>query len=238
MDLARISNSRGMRFFIVALLILSIAFLNHIGVLNMNTLLAEVRANSDSGWLILALILAQVVLYTFALTGSYALWLVAPVYTPVNATAILAIGGTLGAISAYYFSRKVSDKWVRRIEKTRTYRLLHEHDNFFMVFALRVLPGFPHAIISYSAGILDCRPTQFLAASLAGFTIKFYLYSDIVYHATDALAQKKSFDVASLSPLILLSAISLIGVYIRHRYWARPTLSRSTSVDQVDQNES
>jgi len=222
MDLAQINISRGMRFFLIAFLFLSVALLNHVGVLNMNTLLAEVRANSDSAWLILLLVLVQIVLYTFALTGSYALWLVAPVYAPINATAILAIGGALGAISAYYFSRKISDNWLRRIEKTRTYRLLHEHDNFFMVFALRVLPGFPHAIISYSAGILDCRPIHFLAASLAGFTIKFYLYSDIVYHATDAIAQKKAFDITSLSPLILLSALSLIGVYIRHRFWARP----------------
>jgi len=219
MELAQISFSRVMRYFLIALLFLAVAYLNHIGVLNMNTLLAEVRANSDSAWLILVLILVQIILYTFALGGSYALWLVAPVYTPVNATAILAIGGTLGAISAYYFSRKISDKWVQRIENSRTYQLLHEHNHFFTVFSMRVLPGFPHGLINYSAGILKCPPMHFVASSLAGFTIKFYLYSDIVYHATDAIAHKKSFDIAALSPLIILSVLSLIGVYIRHRFW-------------------
>jgi uncharacterized membrane protein YdjX (TVP38/TMEM64 family) len=222
MDLTRHGVSRSMQVLLVALLFLAIAYLNHTGVLKMDTLLAVVRANSGSTWLILALILAQIVLYTFALGGSYALWLVAPVYTPVNSTAILAISGTLGAVSAYYFSRKISDKWLQRIENSKTYRLLHEHNNFFTVFALRVLPGFPHGIISYSAGILKCQPSHFAAASLAGFTIKFYLYSDIVYHAADAIAHKKSFDIASLSPLILLSVLSLIGVYVRHRFWAKP----------------
>ena len=182
MDLAQISNSRGTRFFLVAFLILSIAFLNHVGVLNMNTLLTGVRANSGSGWLILALILVQIVLYTFALTGSYALWLVAPVYTPVHATAILSIGGTLGAISAYYFSRKISDRWVQRIENSRTYRLLHEHNHFFTVFSLRVLPGFPHALISYSAGFLKCPPMHFVAASLAGFTFHLFQQRQGCFH--------------------------------------------------------
>ena len=222
MDLTRNDISRGVRYFLIALLFLGVAYLNHIGVLNMNNLLAEVRANSDSAWLILALILAQVILYTFALGGSYALWLVAPVYTPVNATAILAIGGTLGAISAYYFSREISDKWVQRIENSRTYRLLQGHNHFFTVFSIRVLPGFPHGLINYSAGILKCPPMHFVASSLAGFAIKFYLYSDLVYHATDAIANKKSFDIAALSPLILLSALSLIGVYVRHRFWTKP----------------
>ena len=221
MDLTRNGISRGMRYFLIALLFLSVAYLNHIGVLNMNNLLSEVRANSDSAWLILVLILAQVILYTFALGGSYALWLVAPVYTPLVATTILGIGGTLGAISAYYFSRKISDKWVHRIENSRTYRLLQEHNHFFTVFSIRVLPGFPHGLISYSAGILKCPPMHFVASSLAGFAIKFYLYSDLVYHATDAIANKKSFDVAALSPLILLSALSLIGVYVRHKFWTR-----------------
>jgi len=222
MDPARPAISRGAKFLLVALILTTIVVLNQVGLLNMDRLLAEVRAYSDSGWLILALILAQVVLYTFALGGSYALWLVAPVYAPVGATAILAVSGTLGAITAYYFSKRVSDRWVRRIENSRTYRLLHEHNDFFMVFALRVLPGFPHGLISYSAGILDCRPLHFVSASLAGFTIKFYLYSNIVYHATDAIAKKKSFSIVSLSPLIILSALSLVAVYIRHRVSTKP----------------
>jgi uncharacterized membrane protein YdjX (TVP38/TMEM64 family) len=222
MEPTRPTVSRGLKFFLIALILVAVLVLNRIGLLNMNLLLAEVRAYSDSGWLILALILAQVILYTFALGGSYALWLVAPIYAPVSATAILAIGGTLGAISAYYFSQKISEKWVRRIESSRTYRLLHEHNDFFMVFALRVLPGFPHGLISFSAGILNCRPVHFISASLAGFAIKFFLYSNIVYDTADAIANKRSFDIVSLSPLIVLSALSLIAVYVRHRMSARP----------------
>ncbi|MGW8247492.1 MAG: TVP38/TMEM64 family protein [Acidiferrobacterales bacterium] len=217
MDPARPTFSRGFKFFLVALILVAVVILNQADLLDVNRLLTEVRANRDSGWLILALILAQVVLYTFALGGSYALWLVGPVYAPVGAAAILAIGGTLGAISAYYFSKKISDKWIRRIENSRTYRLLQEHNGFYMVFALRVLPGFPHGLISYSAGVLNCRPVYFILASLAGFAIKFYLYANIVYHTTDVIVNKQSFDILSLSPLIILSALSLITVYVRHR---------------------
>jgi len=209
---------RSVKYLLIAVILAAILELNHIGMLNIELLLAEVRLHNDSIWIIFALIIAQVVLYTFALTGSYALWLVAPVYAPLAATAILAIGGTLGAISAYYFSRKISDKWVRRIELSRAYRLIQNERQFLILFALRVLPGFPHGIISYSAGILNCRPAQFIIASLAGFTIKFYLYSTIVHKATDALSHKTSIELASLSPLIALSALSLIAVYIRHRF--------------------
>jgi uncharacterized membrane protein YdjX (TVP38/TMEM64 family) len=223
MEWNRLSASRTIRYLLIALVIVALVILNHVGWLNMNQLLAEVRENSDSVWLILALILAQVILYTFALGGSYALWLVAPVYVPFSATAILAIGGTLGAISAYYFSRKISEKWVHRIESSRTYRLLHAHNDFFMVFALRVLPGFPHGLISYSAGILKCRPFYFFSASLAGFTIKFYIYANLIYEATDVITKKRSFDIVSLSPLILLSVLSLIAMYILRRVSEKST---------------
>jgi len=209
-------------FLLVILILGAVVLLNHIGWLNMNSLLAEVRTHRDNWWLILALVVAQIILYTFALSGSYALWLVAPVYSPVVAAAILAIGGTLGAISAYYFSRKVSDRWTRRVENSRVYRLLQQHDNFFTIFALRVLPGFPHGLISYSAGILKCKPYQFAAASITGFVIKFYIYSSLVYEAAGAFAEKTSFNVATLSPLILLSALSLLAMYIRHRLATRP----------------
>ena len=91
-----------------------------------------------------------------------------------------------------------------------------------MIFALRVLPGFPHGLISYSAGILKCRPAYFMAGSFAGFAIKFYIYSSLVYEATDVIAKKTSFDIISLSPLILLSVLSLIAMYILRRKSEKP----------------
>jgi len=199
------------------LFLVSIVTLNHLGYINLDRLVSEVRTYRDNPLLIAALIIGQVALYTFALTGSYALWLVAPVYAPVASTSILAVGGTLGAISAYYFSRKMSEKWVQRIAHTRAYRLIRAQNQFLTLFALRVLPGFPHGLISYSAGILKCPPIQFILASMAGFVIKFYLYSSIVHRAADALTGKTEVDIVALSPLIALSVLSLAAVYLRHR---------------------
>ena len=80
-------------------------------------------------WLVLILILLQAILFSFALAGSLFLWIAAPLYPPPMATFILASGATLGGLGAYYFSRFVTADWKKRIESSRSYRLLHAREN-------------------------------------------------------------------------------------------------------------
>ncbi|MBN4063310.1 VTT domain-containing protein [Cardiobacterium sp. AH-315-I02] len=205
------------KLLIIALLITVGITLEVTGLLDTKTILAVAREYSQHWWLVLVLILLQAVLFTFALAGSLFLWVAAPLYPPPMATFILAAGGTLGGISAYFFSRRLADDWVLRIEKSHTYRLLHKHDNFFTLFALRVFPAFPHALVNYSSGILNVKLSHFIAAAILGISIKSYIYSDVIYNATTSASFDDLLELSTYGPLILLSAITILGVVINFK---------------------
>jgi len=103
------------KLIIIALLIATGIWLEVIGLLDAEKMLAIARGYSDQWWLVLVLILLQATMFTFALAGSFFLWIAAPLYPPAMATFILAAGGTLGGISAYFFSKRLTDDWVVKI---------------------------------------------------------------------------------------------------------------------------
>ena len=119
------------KLIIIVLLITAGITLHISGLLDADRILSVAREYSDHWWLVLVLILLQAVLFTFALAGSLFLWVAAPLYPPAMATFILAAGATLGGISAYFFSKRLTDDWVVKTEKSNTYKLLHKQDNFF-----------------------------------------------------------------------------------------------------------
>ena len=205
------------KLLIVALLIVTGIILDFAGLLDADVLLDIAREYADHWWLVLVLILLQVVLFTFALAGSFFLWIAAPLYPPAMATFILAAGGTLGGITAYLFSRRLTDEWTSKIETSQTYRLLQKQHNFFTLFALRLFPAFPHALINYSSGILKVRLKHFIAASVLGLSIKSCIYSDIIYHAASSSSLDELLDISTYGPLMLLSVMTLLGVYINAR---------------------
>ena len=209
------------KLFIVALLIIAGIVLDIYGLLDAEKLLDVARGYADHWWLLVILILLQVLLFTFALAGSFFLWIVAPLYPPAIATFILAAGGTLGGITAYYFSRRLTDEWIERIENSRTYRILHKRDNFFVLFALRVFPGFPHALVNYSSGILKVKLAHFIAAAISGISIKSYIYSEIIYNAAATASFDDLLNISTYGPLILISALTLTGVFIHYKLTAR-----------------
>lgn len=187
------------------------------GLLDAEKMLSVAREYSDHWWLIVILILLQMILFTFALAGSFFLWIVAPLYPPAMATFILAAGGTLGGITAYLFSMRLTDEWVERIENSHAYKLLHKQDNFFALFALRVFPAFPHALVNYSSGILKVKLSHFIAAAILGISIKSYVYSKVIYSATTSASVEDLLDVATFGPLVLLSVVALAGVLIKYK---------------------
>ena len=193
------------KLLIVALLITTGIALEVYGLLDAEKLLGIARGYADHWWFLVILILLQILLFTFALAGSFFLWIVAPLYPPATATFILAAGGTLGGITAYYFSRRLTDEWIERIENSHTYRILQKHDNFFALFALRVFPAFPH----------------FIAAAISGLSIKSYIYSVIIYNATATASLDDLLDISTYGPLILLSTLTLAGVFIHYKLTAK-----------------
>ena len=176
-----------------------------------------VKSYSDQWWVIIILVIVQILLFTFALAGSLVFWITAPLYPPVTATLILASGATLGGVGAYYFSAYVTDDWVKKIEKSHAYRLLHNQDDFFALFALRIFPAFPHALVNYSSGILKVKLTHFIAAAFLGVGIKTYVYANIVYNLSSEASFKDLLNIKTILPLVLLSLITLIGVLIKYK---------------------
>jgi uncharacterized membrane protein YdjX (TVP38/TMEM64 family) len=187
------------------------------GLLDVEKLLAFARGYSGTWWLMLLLILAQAVLFTFALAGSIFLWITAPLYPPPLAAFILAAGGTLGGLGAYYFSRFLTVDWKRRIEASRGYRLLHSRGDFFSLFAMRIFPGFPHAFVNYSAGILRARVDHFLVAAMLGIFIKSFIYARVIHSASNDLSLGILLDVSILGPLLMLAALSVVVVLVSRR---------------------
>ena len=205
------------KLIIVVLLITAGILLEFAGLLDADKMLNIAREYTDHWWLVLVLILLQMILFTFALAGSFFLWIVAPLYPPAMATFILAAGGTLGGITAYLFSKRLTDEWIEKIENSHTYKLLRKQDNFFTLFALRVFPAFPHALVNYSSGMLNVKLSHFIPAAILGISIKSYIYSNVIYNATTSASLEELLDISTYGPLILLSAITLMGVFINYR---------------------
>lgn len=187
------------------------------GLLDAEYLLQLARDHSQSWWLVLLLILAQALLFTFALAGSLFLWIAAPLYPPPLAALILAAGGTLGGLGAYFFSRYLTADWKRRIEASYGYRLLHSRGDFFSLFAMRIFPGFPHALVNYSAGILRARIDRFVIAAMLGIFIKSFIYARAIYPASNSLSLHTLLDISILGPLLVLAALSMAALLITRR---------------------
>lgn len=187
------------------------------GLLDDRQLLLVAREYAQHWWLIVVLILAQAILFTFALAGSIFLWVAAPLYPPPMATFILAAGGTLGGLGAYFFAEYLSLDWKAKIQSSRSYKLLHAQDNFFSLFAMRVFPGFPHSLVNYSAGILYAKLSHFIAAAILGISIKSYVYARVIYSASSSPSLDMLFNISVIGPLILLSTMSALGVFINYR---------------------
>jgi uncharacterized membrane protein YdjX (TVP38/TMEM64 family) len=205
------------KLILIGLLVLLGAILEFAGILDIQDLVALARDYTQHWWLIIVLILLQALLFSFALAGSLFLWIAAPLYPPAMAAFILAMGGTLGGLGAYLLSRYLTLEWQQKIENSHGYRLLHSQDNFYTMFALRVLPAFPHAVINYSAGLLKAKLSHFVIAALLGIAIKSYLYARVIFTASSELTLDLLFDIGVLGPLLLLSLASALAVYINYR---------------------
>lgn len=206
------------KLIILAGLIIAGFILQLAGLLEPEKILPLARKYADQWWLVIVLIILQTVMFTFALAGSLFLWVAASLYPPLLSTLILATGATFGGVSAYYFSRRLTDDWVRKIENSHAYKILHQQDNFFTLFSLRVFPAFPHSLVNYSSGILQVKLSHFIPAAFIGVGIKSYIYSNVIYNATSAVSVGSLLNFKTFGPLILLSLITLLGVYIKFKF--------------------
>ena len=209
------------RIIIVLLIVAAAIWLKLTGLLDAEKVLILAREYSQHWWLVVILILLQGILFTFALAGSLFLWVAAPLYPPAMATFILVAGGTLGGLGAYYFSEYLAGDWIEKIKISHTYKILQRHDSFLTLFSMRVFPAFPHALVNYSSGVLKVNISHFVLAAILGLSIKSYIYARVIYSATSSTSVEELaaelLKISNFGPLILLSVISLAGVYVRHK---------------------
>ena len=189
-----------------------------LGLLDAEAWIGWARQFAQHWWLALLIVLLQSILFTFALAGSLFLWVAALIYPPVTATLILVAGSTLGGLGAYFLSGYLTDEVKSKIERSRIYKMIHSSNDFFTLFALRVFPGFPHSVVNYSAGILRADLGHFVVAAILGIAIKTYLYARVIYPAASGVSVELLLDASVVGPLLLLSVISLVGMFLNYRY--------------------
>jgi uncharacterized membrane protein YdjX (TVP38/TMEM64 family) len=178
------------------------------------------RGLAQHGWFAAGLIALQVVLYAFALPGSGVVWLAAPLYAPPAATAILTAGASLGALAAYLLARRMTARARERLEREWLYRVLAARADFLALLALRLLPGFPHSVLNYGAGVLRVPLALFFGAALAGFAVKSWLYATVIHAAAER--EFREFARAdTVLALAALCALAFLGRALRRRLSSR-----------------
>jgi uncharacterized membrane protein YdjX (TVP38/TMEM64 family) len=204
------------KLFILIILVGLGIILQLTGSIDPEQLIAVTRQYADRWWLAVLLVAIQTVLFTFALTGSSLIWIAAALFPPLTSTAIITTGTTLGSVSAYLFSQRLSVEWTQKIKNTRIYKLLQKEGNFLILYALRMMPGFPHSVINYSSGILKIKFINFIPAAMCGTAVKTYVYSLLIYKTTTPGTLSNSIGISTVWPLLLLSLLILAGVFVKN----------------------
>lgn len=186
-------------------------------LLDPRELIQIARQYADHWWLIIVLILLQALLFTFALAGSQFLWIAASLYPPTMATFILTTGATLGGLSAYLFSARLTEEWSDKVQASRVYRLLDKQDTFFTLLAMRIMPAFPHALINYSSGMLGIKWRYFIPTAIIGISAKTYAYAQVIYHAASTDSFTKLLDFSTYGPPLLIALTIITGLFIKYR---------------------
>lgn len=173
---------------------------------------------ADNPWTAVALVLLQVLLFGLALPGSLIFWLIAPFYPPVMATLLLTLGSTGGALAAHRLSGWLGRNWQPAERKHRPLlALLRENSGFMGQLAVRVLPGFPHSVVNYTAGLLHWPLPTFLAAALIGLAIKSLVYAMAVHGLVEAELENRPLDATTLLPLVVLTLLLILAMLWKRR---------------------
>ena len=210
------NRARAPLIVLAALVLLGFA-LEALGLFDWRSALGWARAYAGDWRLAVAIALAQVALFTFALPGSSLLWLAAPLYPAPAAALILTAGGTAGALTAYLFARRLTRSAFTQPSEGRVLRVLKAQGDFLTLCALRVLPGVPHSLINYAAGALRVPLARFLAATALALGVKSYLYSSALRGLLESGTPSDLWRAGTLAPLVGLGLLLLLGRLLRAR---------------------
>ncbi|MCC5883409.1 MAG: VTT domain-containing protein [Halomonas sp.] len=166
----------------------------------------------------IGVMLIMAVTLAIGLPGSIGLWLIAPFYPPHIATPMLILGSVSGALGAYYLAARVGKRWNPEGLTRKIMEMLTKRGDLLTQCALRVLPGFPHSVINYAAGLCRLPLVTFIMAAALGLGIKWAVYASAIHSGLQAVSRGDDpITLDLLLPLIALALLLLIGAWMRRR---------------------
>jgi uncharacterized membrane protein YdjX (TVP38/TMEM64 family) len=207
---------------ILLLLILTAIVLERTGVFNRRQLIEIGEIHAHRWWFPPILVLLKVAFYTFAFPGSVFIWVAGLLYRPLEATLLIVAGGVGGSLCAYFFSRKMSLAFTEKVRDSRLFRIVENHGDFVTLCAIRTLPGFPHSMINYSAGMLHIPLSRFALSTFIGFTAKGYVYASAIRLAGTADELGDALSPGTLLPLLALVGLFVAGKLIQRKFSREP----------------
>jgi uncharacterized membrane protein YdjX (TVP38/TMEM64 family) len=192
------------------------------GIFNRHRMVRIGEIHAHRWWFPLTLVFLKFVAYTFAFPGSVFVWVAGLLYHPLEATFIIAAGGVGGGLCAYFFSRKMSLAFTRKVRDSRFFRVIENHGDFATLCAVRTLPTFPHSIINYSAGMLRVPLPSFALSTLIGFTAKGYVYASAIRLAATVDEISDALSPSAIFPLLALVALFIAGKILQRKFSKDP----------------
>jgi len=166
---------------------------------------------------IASVMLIMAVTLAIGLPGSIGLWLIAPFYSPAVATLMLTIGSVAGAFGAYQLSARLGERWKPGPLTRKVMATLEERSDLLTQCALRLLPGFPHSVINFAAGLSRIPIRTYLLAAVLGLSAKWLVYSSAIYKALEAIEEENPLQLDVIFPLLVLAILLLVGAWFRRR---------------------
>ncbi|WP_417421978.1 VTT domain-containing protein [Halomonas sp.] len=171
---------------------------------------------------IAGVVLIMAITLAAGLPASIGLWLIAPFYPPLIATCLLTLGSVAGAFGGYQLAAHTSAAWQPKGLTLKIMKTLQDRSDLLTQCALRILPGFPHAMINFAAGLSRIPLTVFLLAATLGLSVKWAVYSSAIYGAIEAIEEGDALQFDVLMPLLALTLLLLVGAWFKRRSRAAP----------------
>ncbi|PCF94850.1 TVP38/TMEM64 family protein [Vreelandella nigrificans] len=166
---------------------------------------------------IIGVMITMAITLAIGLPGSIGLWLIAPFYPPMIATLMLTLSSVAGAWGAYQLAANAGDRWNPKGLTLKVMETLEARSDLFTQCALRVLPGFPHSVINFAAGLRRISLSRYLIAAAIGLSVKWAVYSSAIYGALEAIEEENALQFEVILPLLALTLLLLLGGWYRRR---------------------
>lgn len=175
-----------------------------------------------------AVIIVQGLMFAFALPGSLLIWFVAPFLAPLVAVPVLLAGSLVGVAGGYVVSSRLGGDWRPR-HGAWLIDIVERRSDFFTQCALRVLPGCPHWVVNYSAGVLRLPLMTVLLAAAVGLSMKWTVYASAIHGIGSAAEARGEIGMTLVLPLVVLTAFLFVGSVLRRRLIARASDNTATA---------